>query len=418
MAMKLGIAPTFHLSCRLRLLRFESLRQFSSSYSSLVRLPISKRLQQHSLRSGFPRLGLWRRSVATISSGEAEDDKGEVLQKKRTVAYDLSSGFLQNRRQSQSTTVTKFPQDDDDDDYGEDWENISKIRATPGADNGIDYRNSANSRIRASTRNAENSPSRSRGIGSRREEDAGEDFDDEIGGWMGTPEPSKSFQKSSLYKQQSSDYDVKPQRSARSASYSPLPPPSGVSGNAPKPSRPAHEKTKSSARNQYQIYSDKPSFASPESSVSDGSSGRTENGVLSDFIPPVIKPEEPYMYSYTETPKVAPLGFREPVYSPFGPEGVNRPWTGRPPLAKSKKKPREFDSFNPPPVGKKGVKPVQQPGPFPEGEGPKLGRSREEIMGAPLTDAEVKELVMRAQKEDRQLNLGQNAFPFCNSFAL
>lgn len=381
--MKLGIAPTFHLSYRLR---FLSLRQFSSSYSSLIRLPIS---ELHSC-SNVPRLRLWQRSVATISSGDAAgDDKGvsDSPRNRRTTAYDLSSGFLQSSKRSQSSTASKFPQDDDDDDDGEDWENVLKIR---GTDNSIDYRD-RNAGIKVSTRSAvssdsnNDSPSRSGGIRSGEE-----DFDDEIGGWMGSPEPSKSFQKSSLYNQRT-DYDVKPQRSVR---YSPFP---QSSGNPSKPPRP---KTKTAAKNQYQIYSDNRPFTPSKPASADDAS--------SDFIPPVIKPEQPYIYSYSETPKVPPLGFREPVYSPFGPEGVNRPWTGRPPLAKSKKKPREFDSFNPPPVGKKGVKPVQQPGPFPEGEGPKLGRSREEIMGAPLIDAEVKELVMRAQKEDRQLNLGRD----------
>ncbi|KAG9136351.1 hypothetical protein Leryth_022665 [Lithospermum erythrorhizon] len=36
-----------------------------------------------------------------------------------------------------------------------------------------------------------------------------------------------------------------------------------------------------------------------------------------------------YQYSYTETPRVRPLGIREPLVSPFGPESMNRPWTGR-----------------------------------------------------------------------------------------
>lgn len=125
-----------------------------------------------------------------------------------------------------------------------------------------------------------------------------------------------------------------------------------------------------------------------------------------DFVPDVIKPDLPYIYSYSETPKVAPIGFREPLFSPFGPKTMARPWTGRPPQGKSKKKLPDFDSFKPPPPGKKGVKHVQLPGPFPQGEGPKLGRSREEILGEPLSKGEIKELVERAQKESRQLNLG------------
>ncbi|KAG0597806.1 hypothetical protein M758_12G021700 [Ceratodon purpureus] len=428
MAMRLGITPTFHLSCRLRLLRLESLCQSTVSYSSLVRLPISKRnLQLHS-GSSFPRLGLWRRSVVAITSGPIED--AEVPpQKKR---YDLSSGFLQNRRPRETVGLRNSAQEDDDSDDGDEgWENSVRSRAGAGDYKSRDYRfrdskpsseedsdedwrqdgpesrrqpttsrgleDVRNSRGLEDARNSRG-PSglepRSRGIRSRREED------DEVGDWMGTKEPSKNFKSSSLYT------DVKyNQQGARSARYTPLPPPSGVSGNSAKISRAPHERTNPKPRKQ-----PKDSVSSPSEPPRVESDVRIgyDDATASSFMPAVIKPEQPYIYSYTETPKVAPVGFREPVYSPFGPEGVKRPWTGRPPLAKSKKKPREFDSFNPPPQGKKGVKPVQQPGPFPEGEGPKLGRSREEIMGAPLTDAEVKELVMRAQKEDRQLNLGRD----------
>lgn len=411
--MKLVLAPTFHVSCRLRLLRFDSFRQFSSSsYSSLVRFPISKRLQPDS-RSDFPRLGLWRRSAVSISSGlEDDNDNGDEgpSQTNKTVAYDLSSGFLQNRRRSQAPPVTKFPQeyDGDEDEVDEEWDSLFKTRATPGAETNNSTHRNSRVKVRDSTRNTvssshsgsdfESSRSQRNGIRSRRDAEA---FDGEIGGWMGTPEPSKTFQNSSLYKQPS-NYAPKPKQAPE---RSPLPPSPRDSSNIAKPrSRP--QKTKPSAKNEYKIYSDNPAFESPLQEIESSDD-------LADFVPAVIKPEQPYIFSYTETPKIAPVGFREPVYSPFGPEGVDRPWTGRPPLAKSKKKPREFDSFNPPPVGKKGVKPVQRPGPFPEGESPKLGRSREEIMGAPLTDAEVKELIMRAQKENRQLNLGENRLCMC-----
>lgn len=110
-----------------------------------------------------------------------------------------------------------------------------------------------------------------------------------------------------------------------------------------------------------------------------------------------------FMYSYTETPKVKPVALREPPVVPFG---LTRPWTGRKPFPPSKKKLPEFDSFVPPPANKKGVKPVQNPGPFLPGSGPKYAVSREEVLGEPLTDQEVKELVETYKKTDRQLNMG------------
>lgn len=113
-----------------------------------------------------------------------------------------------------------------------------------------------------------------------------------------------------------------------------------------------------------------------------------------------------FKYSYTETPKVKPLKLREPPYAPFGPTTMDRPWTGRAPLPPSKKKLKEFDSFKLPPPHKKGVKPVQHPGPYLPGSGPKYVKSREEILGEPLTVEEVKELVRGCLRTKRQLNMG------------
>ncbi|MQM23423.1 hypothetical protein Taro_056487 [Colocasia esculenta] len=116
-----------------------------------------------------------------------------------------------------------------------------------------------------------------------------------------------------------------------------------------------------------------------------------------------------FQYSYTETPKVAPLALREPPVLPFGPSTMPRPWTGRAPLPPSRKKLPEFDSFQPPPPGKKGVKPVQAPGPFLAGSGPKYhAASREEILGDPLTKEEVNDLVKACMKTKRQLNIGRD----------
>ncbi|TXG68501.1 hypothetical protein EZV62_003436 [Acer yangbiense] len=70
-----------------------------------------------------------------------------------------------------------------------------------------------------------------------------------------------------------------------------------------------------------------------------------------------------------------------------------QPWTGKQPLKKSKKKIPLFDSFDPPPPGKKGVKYVELPGPYPFGKYPKEAHSREEILGEPLKKWEISMLV-------------------------
>ncbi|KEH21343.1 putative RNA-binding, CRM domain-containing protein [Medicago truncatula] len=117
-----------------------------------------------------------------------------------------------------------------------------------------------------------------------------------------------------------------------------------------------------------------------------------------------------FKYSYTETPKSKPVQMREPPFVPFGPVTMPRPWTGRPPLPPSKKKLKEFDSFVLPPPHKKGVKPVQSPGPFLPGTSPRYVMSREEVLGEPLTKEEINELVRSTLKSSRQLNLGRDGF--------
>lgn len=130
-----------------------------------------------------------------------------------------------------------------------------------------------------------------------------------------------------------------------------------------------------------------------------------ENGVT--YVVPGAPFE--FMYSYTETPKnVKPIGLREPAVTPFGPGTMPRPWTGRKPLPGSKKELPQFDSFHVPEPGKKGVKPVQKPGPFLPGSGPKYVMSREEVLGEPLTPEEVKELVEGCRKTKRQLHMGRD----------
>ncbi|CAN6284552.1 unnamed protein product [Urochloa humidicola] len=116
-----------------------------------------------------------------------------------------------------------------------------------------------------------------------------------------------------------------------------------------------------------------------------------------------------FQYSYTEAPRARPVALREAPFLPFGPEATPRPWTGRKPLPKSRKEMPEFDSFVLPPHGKKGVKPVQSPGPFLAGMEPRYqAASREEVLGEPLTKEEVAELVKGSVKTNRQLNMGRD----------
>ncbi|KAL6519112.1 CCR4-Not complex caf1 ribonuclease subunit Caf1 [Orobanche gracilis] len=128
-----------------------------------------------------------------------------------------------------------------------------------------------------------------------------------------------------------------------------------------------------------------------------------ENGVSYEI------PEAPfvYQYSYTDTPKVKPVKLREPLMSPFGPVTMSNPWLGRKPIPPSKKK-HGFDSFQLPPSHKKGVKPVQAPGPFVPGSGPKYAKSLEEVLGEPLTKEEIEELIRGCKKSSRQLNIGRD----------
>ncbi|KAJ6362519.1 hypothetical protein OIU78_002842, partial [Salix suchowensis] len=116
-----------------------------------------------------------------------------------------------------------------------------------------------------------------------------------------------------------------------------------------------------------------------------------------------------FKYSYTETPKVKPLKLREAPYAPFGPTTMPRPWTGRAPLPPSKKKLREFDSFVLPPPDKKGGQAGSGTGSlFSPGAGPRYAKTREEILGDPLTQEEIQELVEGCLKAKRQLNMGRD----------
>lgn len=115
-----------------------------------------------------------------------------------------------------------------------------------------------------------------------------------------------------------------------------------------------------------------------------------------------------FQFSYSETPKAKPIAIREPAFLPFAPPTMPRPWTGKAPLKSKKKKIPLFDSFNPPPAGTKGVKRVEMPGPFPMGQFPKEGKTREEILGEPLKRWEVQMLVKPMMADNRQVNLGRD----------
>nr|XP_043612865.1 CRS2-associated factor 1, mitochondrial [Erigeron canadensis] len=104
-----------------------------------------------------------------------------------------------------------------------------------------------------------------------------------------------------------------------------------------------------------------------------------------------IKTDLPFdfRFSYTESsPEVRPIGLREPKYSPFGPERVNRVWTGVCAPAVD------------PMAGKEQVEKL-------EVERKKI---RERIQGPELTNAERLELVHRfgKHKTKRQINLGRD----------
>lgn len=104
-----------------------------------------------------------------------------------------------------------------------------------------------------------------------------------------------------------------------------------------------------------------------------------------------------FRYSYTESsPNVRPIGLREPKYSPFGPDRLDRVWTG----------------VCAPAVDPK-VKSVEESAEDPNLE-EKRRRMRERIQGDPLTIAERKFLVekCRRHRTKKQINLGNFFFPF------
>ncbi|XP_057856108.1 CRS2-associated factor 2, chloroplastic isoform X2 [Cryptomeria japonica] len=108
-----------------------------------------------------------------------------------------------------------------------------------------------------------------------------------------------------------------------------------------------------------------------------------------------------FQFSYSETPKMKPVALREPPYVPFGPTTMPRPWTGGPPLAQSKKKTKNML----PQPQKQGVPRFQQPV-FDGTNATSI--SREQILGKPLSEEEIKELVNACVRSNRQVNLGRD----------
>ncbi|KAL6205508.1 PREDICTED: CRS2-associated factor 2, mitochondrial [Fragaria vesca subsp. vesca] len=87
-----------------------------------------------------------------------------------------------------------------------------------------------------------------------------------------------------------------------------------------------------------------------------------------------------FSYSYSEIPSAEPISFREsPKFSPFGPGRLDRKWTGT-------------------------AAPAQQ-----EPDLNQLAEQRKRVLGDPLTEEEVAELVERYRHSDcsRQINLGK-----------
>ncbi|XP_059633707.1 CRS2-associated factor 2, chloroplastic [Cornus florida] len=115
-----------------------------------------------------------------------------------------------------------------------------------------------------------------------------------------------------------------------------------------------------------------------------------------------------FQFSYSETPKAKPLGIREPAFLPFAPPTMPRPWTGKAPMKKSNKKIHLFDSSDSPPLGTSGVKRLEMLRPFQLGKFPAEVKPRNEVLGRPLTRAEIRVLIKPYLSSNRQVNLGRD----------
>ncbi|XP_051149464.1 CRS2-associated factor 2, chloroplastic isoform X2 [Andrographis paniculata] len=115
-----------------------------------------------------------------------------------------------------------------------------------------------------------------------------------------------------------------------------------------------------------------------------------------------------FMYSYSETPKAEPIAMREPAFLPFAPPSMPRPWTGKAPMKKSKRKIKLFE-----PLGNGDDENESMAGRRLEMlRGYELGkfnvRPREEVLGEPLTKWEIKDMLKPYLSSNRQVNLGRD----------
>nr|GMD79404.1 CRS2-associated factor 2, chloroplastic [Ipomoea batatas] len=114
-----------------------------------------------------------------------------------------------------------------------------------------------------------------------------------------------------------------------------------------------------------------------------------------------------FQYSYSETPKAQPLAIREPAFLPFAPPTMPRPWTGKAPLKKSKRKIKLFEPLDS--AAKLDGNDTKQYQ-YEMLKAYELGkfhvRPRKDVLGPPLTRAEIQELLKPAISCNRQVNLG------------
>uniref|UniRef100_A0A5K1DBM5 Uncharacterized protein n=1 Tax=Nymphaea colorata TaxID=210225 RepID=A0A5K1DBM5_9MAGN len=120
-----------------------------------------------------------------------------------------------------------------------------------------------------------------------------------------------------------------------------------------------------------------------------------------------LLPDAPFefQFSYSEVPKAKPLAVREPAHLPFAPPTMPRPWTGKPPLRKKEDKKKRkiplFEPLNSPEDVAGNTRLLQKPVPF-----RREVKTREEILGKPLSRAEIRALVKPLVSTNRQVNLG------------
>ncbi|CAL4976530.1 unnamed protein product [Urochloa decumbens] len=125
-----------------------------------------------------------------------------------------------------------------------------------------------------------------------------------------------------------------------------------------------------------------------------------------------------FQFSYSEAPRAPPLAIREPAFLPFAPPTMPRPWTGRAPLLTKEEKARRRGVRLHTPLGQEPPQTVSPHGIMMEVRdrrqrdlgkvSPGDGRTREEVLGEPLTPAEVRALVKPHISHNRQLNIGRD----------